>query len=125
MKMSIAEIREKVEVLKEIKVELSISHYESDELEELCEHLGEDDFTIELDGAEYRFIDESAIDGIYEDAIRDLVEECYFACRSKEFPWWIEIDWAATAQNCMHGHTFATYDGSEYNVDGYFIFRTN
>ena len=125
--MELAELRENVEVLKEIKTTLEIASFESGELEELCENLGSDDFTIELDGCEYRFIDEDSIDSIYEDAIKELVEDCYLG-GVKEIPWWIEIDWAKTAQNCLsdgYAHTFAHYDGMEHTVEGYYIFRTN
>ena len=123
--MTITEIRENVEVLKEIKTTLGIINFDSDELQELCDNLGCDDFTIKLGGCEYRFIDEDAIDSIYEDAIRDLVEDCYL-CGAEKMPWWIEIDWEKTAQNCLvdgYAHTFATYDGMEYTVESYYIFR--
>lgn len=125
--MSLMEIRQYCEELRDIKNVLGIDKFDSDELEELCDNLSTEDFTIELIDNEYRFIQEGAIDSIYQDAIRELVEDCYLV-GEKETPWWIAIDWEQTAQNCLmdgYGHTFSGYDGSEENVAGYYIFRTN
>ena len=124
--MKLAEIRENVDLLKEIKTELVISSFDSDELEELCKNLGNDDFTISLDGCEYRFIDEVSIESIYEEAIKELVKDCYLG--GCEIPWWVAVDWVQTAQNCMvdgYAHTFAHYDGVEHTAANYYIFRTS
>lgn len=87
-----------------------------------------DSSTIELDGMEFRLINENAIREIYQDEQEELIKDCYFP-NLKEIPWWLEIDWEATVQNCLdsdgYGHHFSTYDGSELYTDGYYIFRTN
>ena len=125
--MSLTEIRTYIEELKEIKKVLSIDKYDSDELEELMSNLGVDDFTIDLDGAEYRFIQESAIDIIFADSVQEMIEGCYGI---EDLPGIISchIDWTGIVQDCMvdgFGHHFSHYDGSEENVAGYYIFRTN
>lgn len=125
--MILTEIREQVDILKKIKDVLDIAHFESDELQELCDNLSGADFTIELDDAEYRFIHDAEIEAIYKDSIRELVEECYLV-GAKEFPWWIAIDWTQTAQNCFadgYGHHFSSYDGSELEIADYLVFRIN
>jgi len=125
--MELADIREKAEILREIKKELEIPKYESEEIEELCENLGSNnDFIVNLNCGSYRFIAVNSIDDIYETAIQELVEDCYFV--NDEAPWWIAIDWEQTAQNCLqdgYAHTFAFYDGKEHIVSEYYIFRIN
>lgn len=90
---------------------------------------GEDDFTFDFDGNEYRIISEDSIWGIYVDEIRQIVEDCYELNLDK-IPDFIavSIDWEKTAENAYadgYGHTFSGYDGSEENAGGYYIFRTN
>jgi hypothetical protein len=91
------------------------------------------DFTVEIDGGEYRFISEDVIRDIAQEEISDLVQECYLGGQ-KELPWWIEIDWNKTVQNCIdadgYGHHFSGYDGNEYEVAvdsiiEWYVFRTN
>lgn len=92
-----------------------------------------DDFTVDIDGEEYRFIHEDCIWDIYKEGIKEITEECYLDGLDTDKHWWIAIDWEKTAQNCLdadgYGHHFATYDGKEYEwtIDGmdYYIFRTN
>lgn len=100
-----------------------------DSIEEVAEHIGEDDFWFEFDGNEYRLIGKSAIWDIYVDAIKDIVEDCY-DLKLDKVPDFIavSIDWGQTAQNAYvdgYGHTFSGYDGSEEESAGYYIFRTN
>ena len=88
-----------------------------------------DDFTFEFDGNEYRIISDDAIWGIYRDEIQRIVEECY-DLRLDSIPAFVafEIDWEQTAKNTYsdgYGHTFSTYDHSEVEAGGYWIFRTN
>lgn len=98
-------------------------------LEEIENHIGEDDFTIEFDGNEYRLIADPAIWDIYVEEIKNTVEDCYELNLDK-IPSFIavSIDWEATANNAYadgYGHTFSSYDGSEEEAAGYYIFRTN
>lgn len=93
------------------------------------DNLGQTDFTLDFDGNEYRLIDEDAIWNIYRDEIQRIVEECY-DLKLDQIPEFIafEIDWEETAENAYvdgYGHTFSSYDGSEENACGYYIFRTN
>lgn len=94
---------------------------------------GEYDFYAEIDGQEYRFIREDEIWDIYVEGIEEITIESYLGVTHRDLPWWLEIDWEKTAQNCYdadgYGHHFASYDGAEieWGIDGdnYYIFRTN
>lgn len=98
-------------------------------IETLRDKIGEDDFEFEFDGNEYRIIADSAIWTIYVEEIKQIVEDCYDLKLENipDFVAW-SIDWEQTAKNAYvdgYGHTFSTYDGSEYNAGGYYIFRIN
>ena len=86
---------------------------------------GYNDFCASIAGAEYRIIDDDAIEEIHENEIRDTVGDIYFSGR--EIPWWVEIDLPATAKNVSdsdgYGHHFSSYDGSELGVGRWHIFR--
>ena len=85
------------------------------------------DQVIEWDGAEYRVIDEVAIWGIYVESITELVKECYLD-GGTGIPDWLAIDWERTAENTLadgYGHHFSSYDGSESELNGFYVFRTN
>lgn len=88
-----------------------------------------DDFTFDFDGNEYRIISDDAIWGIYRDEIQNIVKECY-DLKLNDIPAFVafEIDWEQTARNAYsdgYGHTFSSYDHSEIEAGGYWIFRTN
>lgn len=90
---------------------------------------GDTDFYFEFDGSEYRIISDSSIWEIYVDTIKDIVNDCY-DLKLDKIPEFIaiEIDWEQTAKNAYadgYGHTFSSYDGSEYEAGDYWIFRTN
>ena len=96
-----------------------------------CESInnGEDDFTFDFDGNEYRIIHADSIWEIYVEEIKNIVESCY-DLKLDELPEFIavKIDWEETAANAFndgYGHTFSGYDGSEEEAAGYYIFRTN
>ena len=104
---------------------------DADEIEEALTTLeeNEDDFTIDFDGNEYRLIKDSEIWGIYVEAIKDIVNDCY-DLKLDKLPSFlaVEIDWEQTAKNCYvdgYGHTFASYDGDELESGEYWIFRVN
>jgi len=123
----LTEIRENFDLLKEVKAELEIVHFDSDELQELCDNLGCDDFCVNLDGAEYRFIREDTIKDIYAESIQEMFESCYDLDNIPDVLRW-HIDWDGVVRDCMvdgYGHHFSHYDGSEYNAGEYYIFRTN
>jgi hypothetical protein len=98
-------------------------------IEELRENIDQDDFRFDFDGNEYRIIGEGAIWRIYVDEIRNIVEDCYELNLDK-IPSFVSvsIDWEQTAQNAYsdgYGHTFSSYDGSEIEAAGFYVFRTN
>lgn len=110
----------------------SIDDFEVEDILETLEDMlssQADDFTIEFDGNEYRIISDSEIWSIYVDAIKNIVEDCY-DFKLNNIPDFVafEIDWEKTAQNAYvdgYGHTFSSYDHSEIEVGGYWVFRTN
>lgn len=104
------------------------------EMEDLIYSLEtETDFHINIDGNEYRFIDEDDIDDIAVEEIKEVVKDCYLNGTDLDKLWWIEIDWEKTADNCIradgYGHHFSHYDGSEEEAtlfgSDWYIFRTN
>lgn len=125
--MDLTEIRNHVDILHEIKKELDIDTFDSDELEELCDNIGGDDFIVDLDGCEYRFIRNDAIVDIFADSVQEMIEDCYGV---GDLPGIISchLDWGGIVRDCMvdgYGHHFAGYDGMEHEVENYYIFRTN
>lgn len=89
------------------------------------------DFTLDFDGAEYRIIPDSDIWEIYVEEIKNIIEDCYSDILNLDkIPAFIAvtIDYEDTARNAYvdgYGHTFSSYDGSEYKAGGHWIFRTN
>ena len=84
------------------------------------------DFYLEIDGMEFRLIDQDAIWGIYVEEIRQVVEDCY-DLKLDDIPDFVafEVDWEQTAENAFadgFGHHFSGYDGSEYDAGDYYIF---
>jgi len=95
-------------------------------LAELVDDDAEDQL-IEWEGAEYRVIDEVAIWDIYVESMTELVKDCYLD-GARNVPDWLAIDWERTAENTMvdgYGHHFSSYDGSESELNGFYVFRTN
>ena len=125
--MDKTELKDHAEILREIKNTLDIVQFDSDELQELCDNLGDADFNIELDGAEYRFIHNSEIENVFADSIQEMVESCYDLSATPDFII-SNLDWDGIVRDCMvdgYGHHFSSYDGSEHEVTNYYIFRTN
>ena len=85
------------------------------------------DFTCEIDGREFRFIHEDAIERIHREEIEYFVDDCYLG--GKEIPDVIRryFDYDSFARDCRisdgYGHHFAQYDGNELEADGWYIFR--
>ena len=116
-----------------VQDELGCETYK-DEMRDLIDALEEeDDFHINLDGNEYRFIDSEEIDEIAVEEIKEVVKDCYLDGTDLDKLWWIAIDWEQTADNCIsadgYGHHFSHYDGSEEEANlfgrNWYIFRTN
>ena len=124
MKNTVTEVKEVINI---IRLELGLNT-ETFEVYELLDNLKKEvDFTQEIDGNEYRFIQGSHIWDIYKEEIEQITVGCY----NMEVPSFLAIDWEQTAQNCFvdgYGHTFSSHDGSEIETvilgDGYYIFRT-
>lgn len=119
------------DIIEIIEAELSIELH-TDDAENLIDKMYcKNDFTIEIDGGEYRFIMDGVLWDTYFDEQKDLIEELYMP-QMRDL-WWIEIDWDATINNVLdadgYGHHFATYDGDEntiiWNSETWYIFRTN
>lgn len=121
--------RDILELISE-SLQLEINRDEVREIERNIE--SENDFYVEIDGQEYRFIHDAFIWDIYVDGIKEITEECYLINDGAK-QWWIAIDWEKTAENCYdadgYGHHFASYDGNEvewaFDGENYHIFRTN
>lgn len=107
--------------------------FDADTAEELCESLeSSNDFTLEIDGGEYRFIAETHIRATAQEEMWQTIEECYLSSAvegGNGLPWWIDIDEEQTVQNCIdadgYGHHFSGYDGNEYETGDWYVFRTN
>lgn len=117
--------RDILEMIQDLGLEIN-----RDEVREIERYVNsENDFYVEIDGQEYRFINEDEIWDIYVEEIKEVTIECYLI----KLEWWIDIDWENTAQNCLnadgYGHHFARYDGNEYEFklgeENYYVFRTN
>ena len=102
---------------------------EQEEFQELLDKIIFDlvDFCVELDGEEYRFIYEHAIDDIYAEEQRDFIEQ-----ELPSLPSYVEIDWDKTIENVKadgFGNWFASYDGEELEAEFegmfYYVFRVN
>ena len=124
-------MEEIVEVIDIVQNELSIE-LDTDDAENLIDEMYcKNDFTIELDGGEYRFINDSEIWDIYFDEQKDLIEELYLPNLNRE--WWIAIDWDTTITNVFeadgYANHFASYDDHENSIiwktERWYIFRTN
>ena len=119
------------EIIEIVEAELGIEVHTDDAEKLIDEMYCKNDFTIELEGFEYRFINDSEIWDIYHDEQKDLIEELYLP-QMRDL-WWIEIDWDKTIDNVYssdgYGHHFASYDGHENNIiwdsETWYIFRTN
>lgn len=48
----------------------------------------------------------------WEEYVEDLVKDCGYV--SNDVPWWIVIDWAATADNVAADYSTVDYDGDTY-----------
>ena len=97
-----------------------------DELKETIEGFNDDGYDIiEIEGEEYRIINENIIDEIHIEELIETIKDCYDLWSLPNF---IEIDWEESAKNCAvdwYGHHFATYDGEELGNQGVYLFRVN
>ena len=115
-------------IANEYSIDISDDDIKQEYIDTIENAIESDNSTIELDGMEFRLINEDAIREIYQDEQEELIKDCYLS-NLKEIPWWLEIDWEKTVENVLdsdgYGHHFASYDGGELYTDGYYIFRTN
>jgi len=114
--LTYSEAKEAIETIQDTRAIADINHVETD-------------FILELDGAEYRIIEDDDLWDIYVETIKDIVQDCY-ELKLDDIPDFVAfaIDWEGTAKNCLvdgYGHTLSGYDGSELETGGYHIFRTN
>ncbi len=85
------------------------------------------DFTVDTSEGEYRFIEEDSIERIHREEMETLVDDCYLS--DKNIPEIIKryFDYDSFARDARrfdgYGHHFSSYDGSEYEIDSYYMFR--
>lgn len=99
--------------------------YEFFEAVDKMENELSDDFYFDTPSGEVRLIAEGEIDEIWTDSLIEMVAECYDLSNIPNF---IVIDWEATADILKiagMGEHFASYDGEEHYLNGYYLFRTN
>ena len=112
-----------------IKEELDLEPTKEEMHDLLYEMDIQEDVNVELDGQDWRIIHEDVIDDIATDEIKEIVQDCYLNGTDLDKLWWIEIDWEKTARNCIvadgYGHHFSSYDGNEFELGGWYFFRTN
>jgi len=117
-----------LEIANEYSIDISDDDMKAEYIDIIESAMPSSEFIIELDGMMFRVIHEDSIREIYQDSQEELIKDCYFPTL-QEIPWWLEIDWKTTVQNCLdsdgYGNYFSTYDGSELYTDGFYIFRTN
>lgn len=80
---------------------------ESDDFKEMKELL---DMSEEI--SEWRYGDALIPADGWVDYVRDLVEDLGYI--SKDFPWWIEVDWEKTADNISQDYSTIDYQGETY-----------
>lgn len=149
--MTITETKETRAVFVLCRNEIGLS-FDTDTAEELCEKLDTaTDFTMGVDGGEYRFIETGDIDSIMEAELDD--DHYLLGCCSA---WFIaditgltvdEVEKAQKADSMAvlgalmakdieavqgrmasedgYGHYFSGYDGNEYETKHWHVFRTN
>jgi hypothetical protein len=85
----------------------------------------DNDFTVETEEGEYRFIEEDAIERIHREEIEELVDDCYLSEASDICKRYFDYD--SFVRDCRlsdgYGHHFSSYDGSEENEGTYYMFR--
>lgn len=103
----------------EIDFSNSDEKYNENKLEEFqdtwsdeIEHLSEIDSIEDTFGSEFNYGVTLVENDDFEDYTRELLEELGYI--PKDFPTWIEIDWAATSQNVEQDYTDVTYRGVNY-----------
>jgi len=85
-----------------------------------------DDFTIEIEGAEFRVINESEIEDAWTNSLIDMLEDCHGHEIPDHLKPYIDYDkWAQDAKIDGMGHHFSSYDGNEVSTQNFYIFRVN
>ena len=87
----------------------------------------EDDFYIEVDSKEYRFIHDRVIEDEFYNYNVDLIDECYLNNVPEMVKNYFNYD--KFVEDCKYdgyAHTFSSWDGStEIELNNYTVFRTN
>ena len=83
------------------------------------------DFSVELDGMEFRLISDDSIERIHADEIQEYVDDCILNDCPETLQRYFDYD--SFIRDCRigdgYGHHFSSYDGSEVNAASYYIFR--
>lgn len=109
-------------ILEEIKVK-----FDSEELEELIELLkGENDFCFNIDGGEYRIINDYIIDQVFEEYMDNYIDENIINQIPQNLQYYFDSEMFINDTKIEHGYSvLATYDNNWYEVNNWYIFRTN
>ena len=98
----------------------------------LAEHLdvSPDEITEESYGgyavgsAEYQVLDDDEADQAQDEQLESYIDECMEIPEGME-PYFDREAWKRDARMDGRGHCLSSYDGCEYEVGEYFIYRTN
>ena len=87
----------------------------------------EDDFYIEVDSKEYRFIHDRVIEDEFYNYNADLIDECYLSNIPETIKNYFNYDeFVSDCKYDGYANTFSSWDGStEIELNNYTAFRTN
>ena len=101
----------RIEYLEECVVEYGAGNLDLSEIEEL-NNLKRLASECENDASDWQYGATLIRDSYFRDYAREMIEDC--GDIPKELPYWIEIDWDATARNIRVDYTPVEFDGVTY-----------
>ena len=139
LELDSTEIKELNELLEDIETEivediiLFINETDGQDsaievIEEILNKIdSEDDFYIEVDSKEYRFIHDRIIEDEFYNYQVDLIDECYLSNVPEIVKNYFDYDkFISDCEYDGYANTFSSYDGStEIELTNYTVFRTN
>jgi hypothetical protein len=81
---------------------------------------------IEVSDGDYLVLDDNEAEQRFEESITEYINDCVLSEIPKQYQSY--FDYKAFIKDCNcdgRGHTLASYDGEENEIDEYFIYRTN
>lgn len=89
--------------------EMGLDEYDREELDILLK------LQEECEGySDWKYGETLIRESYWEDYVQELVEELGYI--SKDFPWWIEVNWGRTAENVAQDYTTVDFDGTDYYI---------